>query len=68
MADTIIEVFEGRLGGGKSYSAVERVFAHFCRGGVVYTNIRLNWENVSSSGKARGLIFDPVQFQYLTNE
>jgi hypothetical protein len=38
----MIEVFEGKLGGGKTYSAVVRIVHVLRRGGVVATNIELN--------------------------
>jgi hypothetical protein len=41
----MIEVFEGRLGGGKSYSATSRALAHLAAGGYLFTNMLLNWEN-----------------------
>lgn len=40
----MIEIFEGRLGGGKTYSAVARALVHLSRGGHVYTNVDLNLE------------------------
>ena len=37
----MIEIFEGRLGGGKTYSAILRIESHLSRGGHVYTNVEL---------------------------
>ena len=37
----MIEVFEGKIGGGKTYSAVKRILKHLATGGTVYTNIDL---------------------------
>lgn len=37
----MIETFEGRLGGGKSYTAVQRIIRVLCAGGYVATNIKL---------------------------
>jgi hypothetical protein len=42
----MIEVFEGRLGGGKTYSAVSRMMSYLASGGAIYTNIELNLEAV----------------------
>jgi hypothetical protein len=42
----MIEIFEGRLGAGKSYHAVVRILAHLAQGGHVFTNISLNIETV----------------------
>lgn len=39
----MIEVFEGRLGGGKSYTATVRAVDVLRRGGVVATNVELVW-------------------------
>lgn len=35
----MIEIFQGRIGGGKTYNAVLRAAAHCKRGGHVYTNV-----------------------------
>jgi hypothetical protein len=40
----MIEVFEGKLGGGKTYSATVRIVHQLRRGGIVATNIELNRE------------------------
>jgi len=37
----MIETFEGRLGGGKTYTAVQRMLSVLCSGGYVATNIKL---------------------------
>jgi hypothetical protein len=37
----MIEIFEGRLGGGKTYSALLRIEFHLSRGGHVYTNVEV---------------------------
>ena len=42
----MIEIFEGRLGGGKSYSGTVRVIAQLVRGGVSCTNIDIQPEAV----------------------
>ena len=44
MADAFIECYEGLLGGGKSYSAVKRMYNIFCDGGTIITNIKLFWD------------------------
>jgi len=38
----MIEIFQGRIGGGKTYSAVLRMAAHLSKGGHVFTNIEVN--------------------------
>lgn len=53
----MIETFEGRLGGGKSYTAVQRIIAVLCSGGYVATNIKLMiepWDH-DLYGSQRGL-------------
>jgi hypothetical protein len=44
----MIEVFEGRLGGGKSYSAVVRMVDVLRRGGVVCTNVEVVWDAIKA--------------------
>jgi hypothetical protein len=61
----MIEIFEGRLGGGKTYSAVLRIEAHLSRGGHVYTNVELFPEKVVERLEAkgyRGLGVDQIHF------
>ncbi len=41
----MIELYEGRLGGGKTYSAAVRMVDHVRRGGIVCTNVELIWSN-----------------------
>jgi len=48
MRDTCIEIFEGLLGGGKTFSAVDRILKHIGKGFFVVSNIRLNWEKVAA--------------------
>jgi len=38
----MISIFEGRIGGGKTYLAVSRILGHLSSGGHVVTNIELN--------------------------
>lgn len=38
----MISLYEGRIGGGKTYLAVTRILAHLAKGGTVYTNVELN--------------------------
>jgi len=42
----MIEVFEGRLGGGKSYSAVYRMICHLALGGTICTNVEIIWDAI----------------------
>lgn len=42
----MIEIFQGRIGGGKTYNAVVRIASHLARGGHVFTNVELNWEGL----------------------
>ena len=42
----MIEIFEGRLGGGKTYSAVYRMVCHLALGGIVCTNVEVIWEGL----------------------
>jgi hypothetical protein len=38
----MIEIFQGRIGGGKTYNAVLRIASHAAKGGHVFTNIELH--------------------------
>lgn len=42
----MIEIFEGRLGGGKTYCAVERMVKYLASGGCVYTNISVKPDSI----------------------
>ena len=42
----MIEIFEGRIGGGKTYTAVERVAECIAAGGTCYLNIDTNFEGM----------------------
>ncbi len=62
-----IEVFEGRLGGGKSYSAVERIAAVLARGGTVCTNIDIVWpEMVAFCASRFGVKLKAGQLRHLS--
>ncbi len=58
----MIEVFEGRLGGGKTYTAVYRMLGHLIRGGTVCTNVELKWDGIAELAKTRhGVILEREQ-------
>lgn len=40
----MISIFEGRIGGGKTYLSVTRILAHLGQGGTVFTNVELKLE------------------------
>jgi hypothetical protein len=42
----MIAIYEGKIGGGKTYLAVSRILAHLAKGGAVFTNIELRMEGV----------------------
>lgn len=69
MADAIIEIFTGRLGGGKTYSAVERVIQLFRQGGICYTNVQLNMDYIKPFiARKYGIEIDcGKQYVYLDN-
>jgi len=64
------EIFEGRLGGGKTYSATVRILDRLRRGGVVCTNIQLDVEKIRELCASRwGVILQPdKQFFFLDEE
>jgi hypothetical protein len=43
----MIELYEGRLGGGKTYSATVRMVDQVARGGLIATNIEIVWDKFS---------------------
>jgi zona occludens toxin (predicted ATPase) len=43
----MIELYEGRLGGGKTYSACVRMVDQVARGGLIATNIEIVWDKFS---------------------
>lgn len=65
----MIEVFEGRLGGGKTYSAVSRIARHLAQGGTVVTNIRVIREALwAFVCEVYGVEFEHEQLWSLSNE
>lgn len=65
----MIEVFEGRLGGGKTYHAVKRMVKYLASGGCVCSNISLNMENVKSYLKERySWEYQKGQYIYLEDD
>ena len=50
----MLEIFEGRLGGGKTYSALLRIEEHLSRGGHVYTNVEVFAEKVVQRLESKG--------------
>lgn len=56
----MIEIFQGRIGGGKSYFAVERTAKKLAEGGYVYSNIEFNLPGLARLiGKKYGVYHDP---------
>jgi hypothetical protein len=69
MADAIIELYEGKLGGGKTYACVKRIYNCLLDGWLVQTNISLNWEVIKAKAEKEGYILDDNQYVYLkTND
>jgi hypothetical protein len=65
----MIEVFEGRLGGGKTYSAVVRIVGQLAVGGIVCTNIELVPEKIAALLVARfGVVMQADQIIKLLDE
>jgi hypothetical protein len=65
----MIELYEGRLGGGKTYSATVRMVDHVRRGGVVCTNVEIKWDAVKDYiAKQFGLVAEDEQFIPLTDD
>lgn len=65
----MIEVYEGRLGGGKTYSAVLRMVEAWADGATVCTNISVNWENCKTyCRRVFGLELDDRQLILLPDD
>src|ERR1700736_3153585 len=65
----MIECYEGRLGGGKSYSAVVRIVDHLRRGGLVATNVELRWDAICKYVADRfGVVVENDQLIRLADE
>ncbi|MDD5482235.1 MAG: zonular occludens toxin domain-containing protein [Kiritimatiellae bacterium] len=65
----MIEVYEGRLGGGKTYHAVRRMCEYIAAGGCVCSNIMLNMEPVKAFLRSRhDWEYQKGQFIYLEDE
>ena len=65
----MIECYEGRLGGGKTYSAVVRIVDHLRRGGLVATNVELKWDRiVEYAGDRFGVVVESDQIIRLADE
>lgn len=62
----MIAIFEGKIGGGKTYLAVSRILAHLASGGVVFTNIELKLDGVEEYLRTvAGVEFDPTAVRIL---
>lgn len=65
----MIEVFEGRLGGGKTYSAVVRMVGQVAQGGVICTNVDLRWPAIKRFCAGRfGVMVEDDQLIKLEDE
>ena len=65
----MIEIYEGRIGSGKTFHAVKQAMEYFVQGGTVCTNIRLNWDECRDwCRKNRGVEIEDSQYVYLEDE
>jgi zona occludens toxin (predicted ATPase) len=65
----VIECYEGRLGGGKTYSAVVRMVDHLRRGGFVCTNINVVPDAIARYIRRRyGVIMEHDQLLHLEDD
>lgn len=65
----MISIFEGRIGGGKTYLAVTRILAHLAKGGTVVTNVELLPDGCACYlAKHYGLQMDPSAIRFLNEE
>jgi zona occludens toxin (predicted ATPase) len=62
----MIAIYEGKIGGGKTYLAVCRILAHLAKGGTVFTNVELRLEGVAAwMREVHGLELDPEAVRFL---
>jgi hypothetical protein len=62
----MIELYQGRIGGGKTYSAVRRIIKYLAAGRTVYTNIEFNLKNLEITlAKRFSVAFDVDQLREL---
>lgn len=62
----MIECYVGKIGGGKTYFAVQTMCAHLAKGGTVVTNIVLNWLAVAQFIlEVYGVEPEPDQYRFL---
>lgn len=62
----MIAIYEGKIGGGKTYLAVCRILAHLAKGGSVFTNVELKLEGVAAWLRDKhGLELDPEAIRFL---
>lgn len=65
----MITIIEGRIGGGKTYSAVSQIAHHLAAGGVCWTNIELNWAGIERYCVDRyGVDIQPEQYRQMVRE
>jgi len=65
----MIECYEGRLGGGKTISAVLRMLDAWCAGATVFSNVAIKWEEVKKYVRQHWRMeLDDRQFQFLDDE
>lgn len=62
----MIAIYEGKIGGGKTYVAVCRILAHLAKGGTVFTNVELKPEGVAAwMRQVHGLELQPDAIRIL---
>lgn len=62
----MIAIYEGKIGGGKTYLAVCRILAHLAKGGTVFTNVELKLDGVAKwMREVHGLELDPEAVRFL---
>ncbi|HEY2713736.1 MAG TPA: zonular occludens toxin domain-containing protein [Chthoniobacterales bacterium] len=65
----MVELLEGRLGAGKTYSAAVRIVAHLAQGGTVCTNVELVWPELRAYVAERyGVHVEDSQFLTLSED
>jgi len=68
MRDAVIELYEGNLGGGKSYACVIRMYSVLLKGWIVQTNLTLKWDKIKEQAKKDGYELDDKQYIHLEGD
>lgn len=67
-SDSLIEFYEGTLGGGKTYNAVVTVLECLMRGQPVVTNVELIWAGIDDYCRRRKVVVPKGNIRFVSTE